>query len=137
MTTATLVQANTLAPSLSRKRLAIGWILCILPVLMLLMSAFMKVAQPPEVVEGFEHLGWSMDKALTLAIIEIACTSIFLIPRTAVLGAILLAGYLGGASATHMRVGDPFIMPIVLGMVLWLGLFLREPRLSALVPLRR
>jgi hypothetical protein len=59
----------------------------------------------------------------------------YLIPRTAVLGAVLLTGYLGGAIATHARLGEPFVAPIILGVVVWAGLWLRDPRLRALLPL--
>ena len=72
-----------------------------------------------------------------LGILEVACTVIYLIPRTAVLGAILLTGYLGGATATHVRIGEPWFMPVLLGVVVWLGIYLRDPRLRALIPLRR
>ena len=117
-----------------------GWIISILPVAMLLMSGVMKLQKPPEVLEGIEKLGWSEDLLPSLAIVEIGCAVIYLFPPTAVLGAILLAGYLGGAIATHMRAGDPFIprmlVPIVLGVVVWLGVYLREPRLRAVLPWR-
>ena len=71
-----------------------------------------------------------------LGILELACMIIFLIPRTAVLGAILLTAYLGGATATHVRIGDPFIFPVVTGMFIWLAMFLRDARIRALIPLR-
>ena len=71
-----------------------------------------------------------------IALVEIACGIVYAIPQTSVLGAILLTGYLGGATATHVRAGEPFFLPIVVGIVVWLGLFLREERLRALVPLR-
>jgi len=75
---------------------------------------------------------------LTLGIVEASCAILYLIPRTAVLGAILVTGYLGGAVATHARVGDPaFITPALLGVIAWLGLFLRDRRVRALIPLRR
>jgi len=108
-----------------------------LPSLMLIFSAAMKFARPPQVLEGFTHLGWPTDLALPLGILELACTVIYLIPRTAVLGAILLTGYLGGAMATHVRLGEPVITHIVLGVAIWGGVFLREPRLRALIPFRR
>ena len=117
-----------------------GWILSVLPALMLLFSGVMKFTKSPELTEGFTHLGWNENLAVALGIVEISCTIIYLLPPTAVLGAILLTGYVGGAIATHMRVGDPFIpnfvVPIVLGVVVWCGLWLRDPRLRALVPFR-
>lgn len=115
----------------------IGHILSVLPCLLLLFSAVMKLVRPPGTAEGFAHLGVPLTQATGLGILEIACTVVYLIPRTAVLGAILLTGYLGGATAIHLRVGDPFIMQPLLGVLLWGGLFLREPRLRALIPLKR
>lgn len=124
-----------LAP-VSKKMLWISRIISAVPVLMLLMSAGMKLAQPPAVIEGMAHLGFSAKQAFGLFFLEIACTILYLIPRTAILGAILLTGYLGGATASHVRVGDPFYGPVILGMLLWLGLYLRELRLRPLLPLR-
>lgn len=114
----------------------VGWIISILAVLMLLMSAVFKFIKAPEAVDGMEKLGWDAGKLLTLGILESACALIYLFPRTAMLGAILLTAYLGGAVATHVRVSDAFISPIVGGVLVWLGLWLREPRLRALTPLR-
>lgn len=108
-----------------------------LPVLMLVMSAVMKFAKPQPVVESFAHLGIPETLALPLGILELVCTVIYLVPRTSVLGAILLTGYLGGATCTTLRVGDQFIPAVVLGVFVWGGLFLRDPRLRALIPLRR
>jgi len=122
---------------LSKKMLWAGRIMSTLPVLMLLMSAVMKFMKPASVVEGFAHLGFPESLALGLGILEIACTVVYVIPRTAVLGAILLTGYLGGATVTHLRVGDPFFMPVIIGMLVWGGLFLRDVQLRALIPLRR
>jgi hypothetical protein len=104
---------------------------------MLLMSGVMKLIKPAAVVESFAHLGYSDSLALPLGIVELACTVLYIVPQTAVLGAILLTGYLGGAVTTHLRIDEPFIGPIVLGALIWLGLFLRDPRLRALIPLRR
>jgi hypothetical protein len=73
---------------------------------------------------------------LPLAILELTCVIVYLVPPTSVLGAVLLTGYLGGAICTHWRVGDMFVVHIVLGLVIWLGIYLREPRLKALLPLR-
>jgi hypothetical protein len=69
--------------------------------------------------------------------VEIGCTVVYLVPRTAVLGAILLTGYMGGAMATHVRIGESFIIQFLVGVVLWLGIFLRDARLWALIPVRR
>ena len=106
-----------------------------IPVFMLLMSATMKLVQPAGFDEGMAKMGWPLELAYGLAIVEIGCTVIYLIPRTAVLGAILLTGFLGGATATHVRVGDPFFIQPLLGAMLWGGLYLRDARLQALLPL--
>ena len=134
-----LMETPTVAqiPAVSRKALWIGRIMSALPVLMLLFSAAMKFAKPPQVLEGFTHMGYPESLALGLGILELACTILYVIPRTSVLGAILVTGYLGGAIATHVRIGEQFVMPIVLGVFVWGGLFLRDPRLRSLIPLRR
>jgi hypothetical protein len=94
----------------------------------------MKLAKTEQAMQGFQELGYPEQLALVLGIVEIGCTLIYLIPRTAVLGAILLTGYLGGAAATHARLMDPkFIGPIILGVLVWLGLFLRDPRVRAVI----
>lgn len=122
----------------SKKVLWTSYILSAVPVLMLLMSAVMKFAKPPPVAQGFIHLGYAEGSVNFLGALEIACTAVYLIPRTAVLGAILVTGYLGGATASTYRVGDPtWFMPIVLGVLAWGGLFLRDPRIRALIPLKR
>jgi hypothetical protein len=82
------------------------------------------------------HLGLPPSLVTPLAILELSCVAIYLVPPTSVLGAILLTGYLGGAICTHLRVGDPFVVQIVLGLFVWLGLYLREDRLRTLIPLR-
>jgi hypothetical protein len=121
----------------SKKALWAGRVISAIPVLMLLMSAGMKLAKPDFVVKGTVESGFAEKLIVPLGIVELACTLIYIFPRTAFLGAILLTGYLGGATATHVRLGQPFTIPVVLGVLVWLGLFLREPRLRALVPLRR
>ena len=115
-----------------------GWVLSVLPSLLLLLSGTMKVIKPPDLVKSLEHLGYPESLAVVLGIVEIGSTLIYLFPPTAVLGAILLTGYLGGAVATHARLQEmQFIAPAILGIVIWLGLFFRDSRVRALVPLRR
>ena len=121
----------------SNKLLWVGWIVSVLPVLMLVMSGVMKLLKPPDVIDGFTKLGYDPDLALGLAVVELGCTAIYVFPRTAVLGAILLTGYLGGAVATHVRVGDAYFIPIILGVLVWGGLYLRDNRIRVLLPLRR
>ena len=121
----------------SKKRLWAGRILSGIPSLMLLFSAVMKFVAPPMVLTEMTRLGYPQSQTVKLGVLELACTILYMIPKTAVLGAILLTGYLGGATATHVRIGDPFISPAILAIVIWLGLYLRDPRLSELIPLRK
>ena len=123
--------------SASRKIVWVGRVISILVSLLFAMSALMKLRGGPEVIQGMAHLGLPESLIVPLAILEISCVVIYAIPATSVLGAILLTGYIGGAICTHLRVGDPFFMQIGFGIFVWLGLYLREPRLKALIPLRR
>ncbi len=121
----------------SKKRLRAGRIISALPVLLLLFSGVLKLIKPAPVVQGLAHFGYPESLALSLGILEIAYTVVYVIPRTSVLGAILMTAYLGGATATNVRVGDPlFFVPPILGVLVWGGLYLRDDRLRALVPLR-
>lgn len=122
---------------ISKTALWTGYTLSALPVLLLLFSGVMKLMKPPAVAEGFVHLGYPESLALSLGVVELGCTVAYAIPQTSVLGAILLTGYLGGATATNVRVGDSFVGPVVVGVLVWGGLFLRDQRLRALIPLRR
>jgi hypothetical protein len=113
-----------------------GCVMSALPVLMLLMSGGMKFTNAKEVVEGVSKLGWDLSLLPKLGVVELACTALYVIPRTSVLGAILLTGYLGGATAAHVRVGEQFAAPVVLGVLIWGGLYLRDLRIRSLIPLR-
>lgn len=125
-------------PPASKTMLWTGRVLGVLPIPLLLLSAAMKFMLPPEAAKGFAEMGWRQEQALGLGILELACVVVYLIPQTAVLGAILLTGYLGGAIATHMRITDyPGVtIPVIMGILIWLGLYLRDSRLRALIPLR-
>ena len=114
-----------------------GRVITVLVSLLFLFSAAMKFMGGAEVKEGMAHLGLPESMIIPLGILEAACTVIYLIPATSVLGAILLAGYMGGAICTHWRVGDPFLGQIAIALVIWLAIYLREPRLKALIPLRK
>ena len=118
------------------KFVLIGRVLSGLASAAFLLSGAMKLKGGEEMVEGMAHLGLPNGMVTPLAILEITCAAIYLIPRTAVLGAILLAGYMGGAICTHWRVGDPVYVQVGLGVAVWLGIWLREPRLRSLLPLR-
>lgn len=125
---------------ISTKRLWAGRIVSALPVLFLLVDAIMKLVKAPVVVQGTVKLGYPESVILGLGIVLLLSTLLYVIPRTSVLGAILLTGYLGGAVATHVRVGDPLfthvLFPVYVGVMIWGGLFLREDRIRALIPLR-
>ena len=121
----------------SGKIVWVGRVISILVSLLFAMSAFMKLRGGPEVIQGMAHLELPESLIVPLAILEISCVMIYLIPATSVLGAILLTGYIGGAICTHLRVGDPFFMQIAIGILVWLGLYLREDRLKELIPLRK
>ncbi len=96
--------------------------------------AYFKFAAPPFAVKGTAELGWPQRLMVPLGIVEVSCALLFLFPRTAFVGAILVTGYLGGATATHLRVGQPFFFPVVLGILAWVGLLLRDSRLRVLLP---
>ncbi len=99
----------------------------------LLVDAAMKVIVIAPVVEACERLGWSGSLARPLGVLLAVCTILFAVPRTRLLGGLLLTGYLGGAVATHVRVGDPFWFPIALGAILWTSITLTDARVRALV----
>jgi len=135
------LQSGIQTVSVSKKALWAGIIISALPVLNLLFAGVLKLVKPAgfRVVEEFGRLGYPENVILGIGILELACTVVYIIPRASVLGAILLAGYLGGAVATHVRVGDPLsniLAPIFLGALIWGGLYLRDERLRALLPLR-
>jgi len=113
-----------------------GRVLSALPVLMLLFSASVKLSKSEDVVKAFTTFGYPESVIVGIGVTELICTILYAIPQTAVLGAILLTGYLGGAAATHVRAGEPYFGPIVIGVVLWIGLYLRDARVRALAPLR-
>lgn len=129
--------SQPITPPPSRKALWAGWILSVPPALLLVFSAGMKFRDAPDMAQTLAHLGWPERSLRPLGILELTCTLLFLIPRTAALGAILLAGYMGGAIATHARLGEPVVVQAGIGLLAWLGLYLREPRLRELIPLRR
>ena len=118
------------------KRIWAGRVISALPVLMLLFSGVVKLMKPVAVLEEFGRLGYPESLIVGIGIVEIFCAVVYLIPRSSILGAILVTGYLGGATATHVRIGDQFFIPIVFGVAIWAGLFLRDDRLRALIPLR-
>ena len=126
--------------SSSKKGLWVGRVLSGLVVLFLIPDGIFKFIKPAPVVEAFAHVGWPLSLANVLGTLLLVCIALYAIPRTSILGAILLTGYLGGAVATHLRAGDPLfshiLFPTYLGVLLWLGLYLRDDRVRVLIPLR-
>jgi hypothetical protein len=124
-------------PAIGRGMWWTGFGLSLLTVLFILLSASGKFLKPDGIEASVLPLGWRMDQLTALGIVEVVCIILYAIPQTAVLGAVLLTAYLGGATATHARIGDPFYIPIVIGVIAWVGLYLREPRLWSLSPIRK
>ena len=128
---------NEKAGSVSKGSRASGRALSGVVAALLLADGLAKLFKPGPVIEGTIRLGYSESVIVPLGFVLISCTLLYLVPRTAVLGAMLLTGYLGGAVATHVRAGGTWfemLMPVVVGMLLWLGLWLRDARLRALAP---
>jgi len=131
------MQPTTQAASASKKWLWTGYILTALIALFLLFDCSVKILRLTTAMEANARLGYPASVILPIGIAELICLILFIVPRTSILGAILLTGYLGGATATQVRLEDPwFFFPIVIGILAWAGLFLRDARLRSLVPLR-
>jgi hypothetical protein len=115
-----------------------GWIVSLAPVYIVLSSARWKLTSNPWYVREFVRIGWETPALPLLASLQLAAIVLYLIPHTAVLGAVLLTGYLGGAIASYVRIGEsyPPLVPLTTAVLAWLGLWLREPRLRALLPFR-
>ncbi|MCK6548193.1 DoxX family protein [Myxococcota bacterium] len=127
----------TQQPSTDKRLVWGARILTALSALGLVASAMGKFTASADIVKNFETFGYPASLLMPLGVVELTCVVLYLVPQTAVLGAVLLTGYLGGAVATHVRVGDAFIAPIIVGVLVWGGVFLRDARLRALLPLRR
>jgi hypothetical protein len=124
--------------SVSRAALWTGRVMSALPVLIVLMGSVMKLMRLPAVREGFARAGLSEHLIVPVGLIELICVITYLIPSTAVLGAILMTGLLGAACLTSLRIADPtYPLPVILGMLAWGGLFMRDLRLRALIPFRK
>lgn len=122
----------------SKKMIWVGRVISAIPVLLMVFSAVLKFLRPPQVVQGMGRFGYPESLLFLLGVLEFLSCVVYLIPRTAVLGAVLLmTGYLGGATASNLRIGDPsYILTVILGVFVWGGLFLRDSRVRALIPLR-
>jgi hypothetical protein len=140
-TTINAGKSDAPATSSSKARLWTGRVLSGFAVLFLLMDGIMKLPKPAFVLEAFAELGYPENTVIGIGIVLLVCVAVYLIPRTSVLGAILLTGYLGGAVATHVRVGNPLfshtLFPVYVALLVWGGLYLRDERLRTLIPWRR
>ena len=136
-----MANAAYLSVPISRARQRTGTVMAGLAILFLSVDALGKVLRVAPVVEGTVRLGYPETVLVALGIIELVCVAAYAAPRTSVLGAILLTGYLGGAIATHVRIGSPLLthtlFPIYVAALVWGALYLREDRLTDLMPLRR
>ena len=114
-----------------------GYVMSALPVLLMIFSGVTKLIQPASMAEDMAKMGLSGGVIFNIGIVEIACALLYVIPRTAVLGAILATGYLGGATFAMVRGGGfGFLFPVIVGVLYWGGLFMRDPRVRTLIPLR-
>jgi hypothetical protein len=133
-----MLAANRTVPTIKTTTWA-GWIVSTLAVLFLSFDTIIKVLNLAPAVEATTQLGYPASLVIGIGLIELACLAVYIFPRTAVLGAILLTGYLGGAIATQVRATAPLfpiVFPLIVGALVWGGLFLREQRLRALIPFR-
>jgi len=122
-----------------RWMLWIGRVVSLWPVFVVGMSATWKLTRNAWYIAEFTRIGWPESALPLLAFLQLGCIVLYIIPRTAVLGAVLLTGYLGGAIATYTRIGEPYpvLVPLSTSMIAWAGIYLRDERLRSLLPLRR
>lgn len=133
------MQSLTQTVPVSIKMLWAGRIISALAILFLIFDGVIKVIQHPEAVEPTMQLGYPAGLVIGIGLIELVCLAVYVIPQTSILGAILLTGYLGGAVATQVRAGSNLfsvVFPVIIGALIWGGLWLRDDRLRALIPLR-
>jgi DoxX-like family len=122
----------------SKTMLWTGRVISALMIVFMLFDAGVKILKRPVAVEGTVRLGYPASTIQPIGVIALVCVLLYAIPRTSILGAILLTGYLGGATATQVRLQDAWlIFPAVLGVLIWAGLYLRDERLRALIPLNK
>ncbi len=134
--TASIVDRPAVANRSQKKMVWTGRVISGLAVSVFLFTVMFSLLNPAMAAQGFAHYNYPDSAKWPIFIVELACVAFYAIPRTSILGAILLTGYLGGATATHVRASEPFYLPIIVGVMVWIGLYLRDERLRALVPLR-
>ncbi len=134
------IQTEPVSKSVSKGALWTGRVLSVLVILFFLFDATGHLVKPRPVVEAFAQMGFPLGLAVTLGIIELICIVLYAIPRTAIFGAILLTGYLGGALASQLRIGSPLfemVFPVIVGVLAWAGIFLRDRRIRQFIPVRK
>jgi hypothetical protein len=131
------MQQGTQNSAASKKMFWAGCVISALPVLLMLGTGLFGLINADAVARGLSQYGYPKSIALRISLLELACIIVYAVPQTAVLGAILVTAYLGGATATHVRAGEPFFSPVITGVLVWAGLFLRDQRLRTLIPLRK
>jgi hypothetical protein len=134
------MSASIVTASPSKSRLWTGRVLSILAILFLLFDGIMKLVRPLPVTQAMTQLGFPQNLSVPIGVILLICTALYALPATSVLGSILLTGYLGGAVVSQMRIGASLfgstLFPIYFAVLLWTGIYLREPRLRTLIPVR-
>ena len=132
--------AGTAENSTAKWKARTGWVLTVLSGLFLIFDGVGKILLPPQVTEACVRLGFPVERITGVGILLLVFTLVYLIPRTAVLGAVLLTAFLGGAVAIQLRAGSPVfetVFPVLFAMIVWGGIYLRDARLCSLLPLRR
>ncbi len=131
------MSSDTPSPQISTAARWASYVMSALPVIALVLSGVMKIMKPVSVLQGFAHMGFPEATLAPLGYIEIACALLYVIPRTSVLGAILVTGYFGGATAASVRIGETWWPTVIIGVLVWGGLFMRLRAIRSLIPLRR
>ena len=133
------MQSSTQSAPVSRTSLWTGRVISALVVAFLVFDGITKIVKERHVLEAFARLGYPASLATVIGTILIVCVAVYVVPQTSILGAILLTGYLGGATEVNVRAGNPLfetLFPIIFGMLVWGGLYLRDPQLRMFIPLR-
>lgn len=133
------MESNAQLVQVSRASLWTGRVISGLVVLFMLFDGISKVMKAQQVIDATVRIGFPVTTIVGIGITLLVCTLLYVIPNTSILGAILLTGYLGGATAAQVRAGSPTfetVFPVIFGILVWLGVYLREARIRRLVPLR-
>ncbi len=134
------METSSQTANVSRGMLLTGRVLSGLMALFFILDGVGHLMKPAPVVDAFARLGYPLSASIGIGLLLLICTAIYVTPRTSVLGAILLTGYLGGAVSTHVRAGSSLfetVFPVILGVLVWAGLFVRDVPLRKIISLRR